>query len=39
MSPKEIAHDFLHMIVAGKVEEAYAKHLSPDFRHHNQYTP
>ena len=39
MLPKDIAHDFLHMIVAWKVEEAYAKHLSPAFRHHNQYTP
>ncbi len=38
MSLKEIAHNFLHMIVDWKVEEAYATYLSPDFRHHNQYT-
>ncbi len=39
MSLKDIAHDFLHMIMVWAIEEAYAKHLASDFRHHNQYTP
>jgi predicted SnoaL-like aldol condensation-catalyzing enzyme len=39
MTTTEIAHNFLHMIVAGKVEEVYSTYISSDFRHHNQYTP
>ena len=39
MDIKDIAHDFLHMIMWWQVEEAYSKHLAPHFRHHNQYTP
>ncbi len=32
-----LAHSFLHMIVARKIEEAYDLYVSPDFIHHNQY--
>lgn len=36
---KDQAVDFLHLIVSGKIDEAYKKYVSPDFRHHNPYFP
>src|SRR5437868_8697532 len=37
LSNKEAAIDFLRMVVAKRIKEAYAKHVAPDFRHHNPY--
>jgi predicted SnoaL-like aldol condensation-catalyzing enzyme len=34
---KEIAISFLKLAASGNVREAYAKHIAPDFRHHNPY--
>ena len=34
---KQTALDFLHMIVAGNIHEAYQRHVSPVFQHHNPY--
>jgi len=34
---KEAATSFLQMVAEGKVQEAYDKFVSPDFRHHNQF--
>jgi len=34
---KEAALSFLHMVVAGKIREAYDQYVSPNFRHHNPY--
>ncbi len=34
---KAVAVDFLQLVVAGKVREAYDKYVSPDFIHHNPY--
>jgi len=36
-SHKEAAVEFLTLIGAGKVREAYDRHAGPGFRHHNQY--
>lgn len=36
---KDQAVDFLHLIVSGKIDEAYKKYVSADFRHHNPYFP
>ena len=36
-SHKVKAIDYLQLIVAGKIDEAYAKYVSPDLRHHNPY--
>lgn len=35
----ETATAFLTMCAAGHVQEAYAAHVSDDFRHHNAYFP
>lgn len=37
MTMKEAALSFLNLITAGKIREAYKRHASPDFRHHNPY--
>jgi Uncharacterized protein conserved in bacteria len=34
---KAIATAFLRNAASGRVAEAYAAHISPDFRHHNPY--
>lgn len=34
---KEAAKEFLLLAASGQVREAYRKHVSPDFRHHNAY--
>lgn len=31
------ASEFLQMVASGKIEEAYAKFISPNFIHHNQF--
>jgi len=38
-SPKDIAVAFLKTIIARKIDEAYAKYVSPKLRHHNAYFP
>jgi predicted SnoaL-like aldol condensation-catalyzing enzyme len=39
MVTKERAVEFLRLASAGKVEEAFARFVAPEFRHHNQYFP
>lgn len=34
---KELALDFLRQIVAGRIQEAHAKHVGPGFVHHNPW--
>ena len=34
---KEAAIEFLCLVANGKVREAFGKHISPEFRHHNPY--
>lgn len=34
-SHKQAALEFLQMIVAGQIREAYKRHVAPGFRHHN----
>ena len=34
---KAAAMDFLRSVAAGEVSEAYARYVSPTFRHHNPY--
>jgi predicted SnoaL-like aldol condensation-catalyzing enzyme len=34
---KQAAGEFLRLAASGKVREAYAKHIAPDFRHHNAW--
>ena len=36
-SNREVARTFLNLVVSGKVREAYNKHVSEDFVHHNPY--
>ncbi len=36
---KEIALQFLRLVEAGKIDEAYRKYIHPAGRHHNGYTP
>ena len=36
---KDKAVDYLKMIVAGEIDEAYEKYTSPELRHHNPYFP
>jgi predicted SnoaL-like aldol condensation-catalyzing enzyme len=37
MTPKEAAVDFLQMVVARKIDEAYTKHIDMNGKHHNAY--
>lgn len=37
LTHKEKAVSFLQLVASGKVEEAYQKYISPEFRHHNPY--
>lgn len=37
MNKKDIAIEFLKLASSGKVREAYAKFVHPDFHHHNAY--
>jgi predicted SnoaL-like aldol condensation-catalyzing enzyme len=34
---KDAAIDFLQLTAAGRVDEAFARHAAPSFRHHNPY--
>jgi predicted SnoaL-like aldol condensation-catalyzing enzyme len=34
---KQIARQFLEMVIAGKIEEAYEKYVSSKGKHHNPY--
>jgi predicted SnoaL-like aldol condensation-catalyzing enzyme len=34
---KDAAVDFLRLVVAGRIEEGYRKHVDMDGRHHNPY--
>ena len=36
---KAAATDFLRQVAAGNVNEAYTRHVSSTFRHHNPYFP
>jgi predicted SnoaL-like aldol condensation-catalyzing enzyme len=36
-SHKDSAIEFLTLAASGRVEEAYARHVGPGFRHHNPY--
>jgi predicted SnoaL-like aldol condensation-catalyzing enzyme len=36
-SHQEAAIEFLMLVVAGKVREAYDRHIGPRFRHHNPF--
>jgi len=36
---KDKAVNYLQMIVAGKIDEAYETYTSPELRHHNPYFP
>ncbi len=36
---KQAAEEFLQMIVAGSIEEAYIKHVDMEGRHHNPFFP
>lgn len=36
---KDAAVDFLNMVIAGQIEQAYAKHVDMKGKHHNAYTP
>jgi predicted SnoaL-like aldol condensation-catalyzing enzyme len=36
-SHKEAAVEFLRLVAAGNVGDAYEKHVGPGFRHHNPY--
>ena len=36
---KHTATDFLHLVCAGRVREAYDRHVTKGFRHHNAWFP
>ena len=36
-TPKQIAAQFLETVVAGRVREAYERHVGTGFRHHNPW--
>lgn len=36
-SPKSTAIDFLQLVAAGQVDEAFQRYVGDDFRHHNPY--
>lgn len=38
MSYKDIAQNFLRMIIAGDIRKAFDMYVAQDFIHHNQYT-
>src|SRR5918994_5970210 len=39
MTRKEAAISFLTLVAAGRVRDAYAKHIADGFLHHNAYFP
>ena len=36
---KSAAVEFLHMVIAGRIAEAYEKHVDMDGKHHNPFFP
>ena len=36
-SKKQLAMDFLQMVVSGEIRKAYDQYVSQDFKHHNPY--
>ena len=38
-SRAEVAKDFLRLAASGKAREAFERHVTPDFRHHNAWFP
>ncbi len=38
-SRKDAATDFLQLVVAGRIEEAYRKHVDMNGKHHNPFFP
>jgi predicted SnoaL-like aldol condensation-catalyzing enzyme len=34
---KDAAVEFMSLVASGKVQEAYDRHVGPNFRHHNPY--
>jgi len=36
-SLKDAAVEFMSLVASGKVQEAYDRHVGPEFRHHNPY--
>jgi predicted SnoaL-like aldol condensation-catalyzing enzyme len=36
---KQAASQFLELVVAGKIDDAYRKYADPDGKHHNPYFP
>jgi predicted SnoaL-like aldol condensation-catalyzing enzyme len=39
MNLKDIAKDFLQLVIAGKIDEAYKKYVDMRGKHHNVYFP
>lgn len=39
LSNKKIATDFLELVVSGKIDQAYAKYVNMQGKHHNVYFP
>jgi predicted SnoaL-like aldol condensation-catalyzing enzyme len=39
MKNKDIATNFLKMIIDGKIDEAYQVYIDPTGKHHNMFTP
>lgn len=37
--PKAVARSFMELVTAGRVREAYDRHVADDFRHHNPWFP
>jgi predicted SnoaL-like aldol condensation-catalyzing enzyme len=36
---KAAAIEFMQMVAAGQIHEAFRKHVGPEFKHHNAYFP
>lgn len=36
---RQAALDFLDLVIRGQIDDAYAKHVGPHFKHHNPYFP
>lgn len=39
MTNKDIVSDFLQLVISGKVQEAYAKYIDMEGKHHNVFNP
>ena len=38
-TPKDIATNFLRMVIEGNIDQAYSQYVSPTMRHHNMHYP